>query len=31
MGSPTRACLRIVAYVAITLPLLPLQALAVFF
>jgi len=31
MGSPTRACLRIVAYVAITLPLLPFQALAVFF
>src|SRR5262245_28039014 len=31
MGSPARACLRIVAYLAATLPLLPIQALAVFF
>jgi 1-acyl-sn-glycerol-3-phosphate acyltransferase len=28
MGSPARACLRILAYVAITLPLLPVQAVA---
>jgi 1-acyl-sn-glycerol-3-phosphate acyltransferase len=28
MGSPARACLRILAYVAITVPLLPVQALA---
>ena len=31
MGSPARACLRILAYLAITLPLLPVQALAVYF
>lgn len=29
MGSPARACLRIVAYLAVTVPLLPVQALAV--
>ncbi|MDF2763052.1 MAG: 1-acyl-sn-glycerol-3-phosphate acyltransferase [Rhodospirillales bacterium] len=28
MGSPARACLRIVAYLAMTVPLLPVQALA---
>ncbi len=28
MGSPARACLRIVAYLAVTLPLLPVQAVA---
>lgn len=28
MGSPARACLRILAYVALTLPLLPVQAVA---
>jgi len=28
MGSPARACLRLLAYVAITVPLLPVQALA---
>ncbi len=27
MGSPARACLRIVAYLSVTLPLLPVQAL----
>lgn len=31
MGSPARACLRIVAYLAITLPFLPVQAVAVAF
>ena len=29
MGSPARACLRILAYAALTVPLLPVQALAV--
>ena len=29
MGSPARACLRIVAYLAVTAPLLPVQAVAV--
>ncbi len=28
MGSPARACFRIIAYLALTLPLLPVQALA---
>src|SRR5438093_6339950 len=31
MGSPARACLRMVTYLAVTLPLLPIQALAIFF
>jgi lyso-ornithine lipid O-acyltransferase len=31
MGSPARASLRILAYLAITVPLLPIQAVAIFF
>ena len=31
MGSPARAFLRLLAYLAITVPLLPIQALAIFF